>query len=186
MNVWELRCARINDYATVVPESEDDLLNGVFDIDGKPLDWRFIPVVKVVDSRSRGKKTPRPLADVANFGPGTFVLNRRAREALEPFLGRFGQLLEVQTAGGAEFRWLYNVTNLVKCVDPARSETSGSGAIRSEVFYDINLPRTAAVFKDPLTAAMRMYTNDAGKELIERIAADAGLSGIECAAPQRF
>lgn len=42
MNVWELRWANINDYSMVVPECELDLLDGVFDIDGRPLDWKFI------------------------------------------------------------------------------------------------------------------------------------------------
>ena len=186
MNVWELRCANINDYSMVVPASELDLLDGVFDIDGKPLDWKFIPVVKYADSRSRGKKTQRPVADVASFGPGAFVLNQKANAELGPFLGQFGQLLEVQTAGGEEFRRFYNVTNIVKCVDLERSEKSDSGGIRSEVFYDINVPRSAAVFKDPSTAAIRLYTNDAGRELIEQVVKDAGLTGIECGLPQRF
>ncbi len=186
MNVWELRCANINDYSMVVPESELDLLNGVFDIDGMALDWNFIPVVKYADSRSRGKKTQRAVADVATFGPGAFVLSQKAFDALGPFLGQFGQLLEVQTAGGAEFRRFYNVTNILKCVDVERSEKSDSGGIRSEVFYDINVPRSAAVFKDPSTAAFRIYTNDPGKELIERIVKDAGLTGVECEPTQRF
>ena len=185
MNIWELRCANINDYSMVVPDSELDLLDGVFDIDGKPLDWKFIPIVKYADSRSRGK-TKRPVADVATFGPGAFVLSQRAHDVLGPLLGQFGQLLEVQTAGGAEFRRFYNVTHIVKCVDVERSEKSGSGGIECEVFYDINVPRNAAVFKDPLTAAVRMYVNDPGKELIERLASEAGLTGIECGAPQRF
>jgi len=186
MNVWELRCANINDYSMVVPASELDLLDGIFDIDGEPLDWKFIPVIKYADSRSKGKKAQRPVADVATFGPGAFVLSQKAHEALGAFLGQFGQLLDVQTAGGAEFRKFYNATNIVKCVDIERSEKSDSGGIRSEVFYDINVPRAASVFKDPSTAAIRMYTNDAGKELIERIVQDAGITGIECGVPQRF
>jgi hypothetical protein len=186
MNVWELRCANINDYSMVVPASELDLLNGVFDIDGKPLDWKFIPIVKYADSRSKRKKAPRPVADVATFGPGTFVLSPKAQDALGAFLGQFGQLLDVQTEGGAEFRKLYNVTNIVKCVDLERSEKSESGGIRSEVFYDINVPRTAAIFKDPATATTRIYTNDAGKEFIENAVKHAALTGIECGVPERF
>lgn len=186
MNVWELRCANINDFSTVVPASELDSLDGVFDVDGRPLDWMSIPIIEYADSRSRRKKTKRPVADVALFFGAAFVLSARAHEVLGPFLGRFGQLLKVQTAGGAEFRYFYNVTNIVKCVDLGRSEKSDGGGISSEVFYDINVPRTAAVFKDPLTAAIRMYTNDPGRELIERLAKDAGLTGIECGEPWRF
>jgi hypothetical protein len=186
MNIWELRCANINDYSMVVPASDLDLLDGVFDIDGGPLNWTFIPIIEYADSRSRGKKTQRPVADVATFGPGAFVLNWHAHDVLGPFLGQFGQLLQVQTAGGAEFRWFYNVTYLVKCVDPGWSEESASGAVKSETFYDINVPRSAAVFKDPLTAAVRMYVNDPGRELIERLVSEAGISGLECGEPQRF
>jgi len=180
MNVWGLRCANINDYSMVVPASELDSL------DGKPLDWKFIPVVKDADSRSKGKKTQRPVADVATFGPGAFGLNQRASDALGAFLGQFGQLLEVQTAGGAEFRKFHNVTNIVKCVDLEQSEKSDSGGIWAEVFYDIDVPRSAAVFKDPPTAAIRMYTNDAGREPIERIVKEAALSGVQCRAPHRY
>ncbi|MCK9684907.1 hypothetical protein [Scleromatobacter humisilvae] len=184
MNVWELRCANINDYAMVVP-SELDLLDGLFEIDGRPLDWKSIPIVDYADSRSRGKHK-RPVADVATIGPGAFVLSRRAFDVLGAFLGQFGQLLEVQTAGGGEFRHLYNVTNLVKCVDAERSAKSASGAVSSEVFYDLNVPRGPAVFKDPLTAAVRLYTNDPGRELIERLSADNGLTGIECGVPRGY
>ncbi len=184
MNVWELRCADINDYSMVVP-SELDLLEGLFEIDGRALAWKGIPIVEYADSRSRGKQK-RPVADVATIGPGAFVLSSRAFDVLGPFLRQFGQLLEVQTAGGADFRHLFNVTNLVKCVDAERSEKSASGAVKSEVFYDIHVPRSPAVFKDPLTAAVRMYTNDPGRELIERLASEAGLTGIECGAPRRF
>jgi hypothetical protein len=35
-------------------------------------------------------------------------------------------------------------------------------------------------------AAVRIYVNDAGRREIERIVADAGLTGIECGPPQRF
>jgi hypothetical protein len=53
MNVWELRCANINDFSVVVPASELDLLDGVFDIDGKPLDWMSIPIIQYADSAGR-------------------------------------------------------------------------------------------------------------------------------------
>ncbi len=185
MNVWEVRCANINDYSMVVPAYDQDVLDGLFDTYGAPLDWKAPLVVEYADSRTRGKKK-RPVADVATPGPGAVVLSRRAHEALGAFFAKFGQLLEVQTAGGAEFRYLYNVTKLVKCVDIERSQKDETGAIELETFYDINVPREAAVFKDPETAKVRIYTNDAGKELIERLAADAGLSGIECGPPRRY
>jgi hypothetical protein len=33
MKIWALRCAGIDDYSVVVPASEQDLLDGVLDID---------------------------------------------------------------------------------------------------------------------------------------------------------
>ncbi len=185
MNVWELRCADINDYSMVVPASAQDLMEGLFDANGHALDWKSPLVVLYSDSRSRGKKK-RPVADVATPGPGALVLSERAFEVLGPFFSEFGQLLKVQTAGGAEFRYFYNVTNLVRCVDLEKSEKDETGAIEFESFYDINVPRKPAVFKDPETAAVRIYTNDAGKILIERLAAAAALTGIECGVPRRY
>jgi hypothetical protein len=185
MPIWEVRCANINDYSMVVPAFDQDVLDGLFESDGTPLDWKAPLVIEYADSRSRGKKK-RPVADVATPGPGALVLSQRAFDVLGPFFGKFGQLLEVQTAGGAEFRYFYNVTHLVKCVDVERSEKDETGAIELEAFYDINVPRQAAVFKDPETAKVRIYTNDAGKELIERLVAEAGLTGIECGAPRRY
>ena len=182
MKVWELRCGDIDDYAMVVPSLEDV---AKFDVDGTRLDWSSPPVIEYADSRSRGKKK-RPVADVATPGGGAFVLSQRAFDALGPFLSQFGQLLPVQTFGGTEFRYFYNVTNIVKCVDVGRSERFETGSITKEAFYDLNVPREAAVFKDPETAAFRMYTNDAGRALLERLAAQAGLTGLECGEPEGY
>jgi hypothetical protein len=184
MKVWELRCADIDDYPLVVA-SREALLARVFDIDGKPLDWMAPPIVEFSDYKKRGKAL-RPMADVSAMKPGVMLLNQRAFDVLGPFLGQFGQLLEVQTAGGAEWRRFYNVTNLVKCVDMAHSEKSASGVLSSEAFYDINVPRQPAVFKDPQTARLRIYVNDPGKEQIERLVSEAGLTGIECGEPKRW
>jgi hypothetical protein len=182
MRVWELRAGDVDDFAMIVPAIEDV---DKFDVDGQRLDWKSPPVIEYADSRSRGKKK-RPVADVATPGAGALVLSQRAVDALGEFLGRFGQLLLVQTAGGGEFRHFYNVTNLVKCVDVERSDKDATGAITTEAFYDINIPREAAVFKDPLTASTRLYVNDPGRELLERLARDAGLTGLECGKPRDY
>lgn len=179
MKIWELRCGNVDDFSMVVPAGPDV---PKFDVEGLPLHWFSPPVIEYADSRSRGKKK-RPVADVAAIGGGAFVLSPRANEVLGPFLSQFGQLLEVQRLGGAEFRYFYNVTNLVNCVDPKASEMSTWGSLKRESFYDINVPRSPAVFKDPSTAAWRMYTNDAGRALLERLATEAGLTGLEVGEP---
>jgi hypothetical protein len=182
MRVWELRAGDVDHYAMIVPAIEDV---AKFDVNGQPLDWMSPPVIEYADSRSRGRKK-RPVADVATPGAGALVLSQRAADALGAFLGRFGQLLRVQTAGRAEFRYFYNVTNLVKCVDVGRSEKDATGAITTEVFYDLNVPRQPAVFKDPLTASTRLYVNEPGRQLLERLAAEARLTGLECSEPRDY
>ena len=175
MNVWELRCGNVNDFSMIVPAGPDI---SKFDVNGLPIAWMSRPVIEYADSRSRGKKK-RPVADVAAIGGGAFVLSPRAKEVLGPFLTRFGQLLEVQTSGGDEFRYFYNVTHLVSCVDLEASEKSDWGSLKKEVFDEAALPRVPAVFKDPNTAAWRMYTNDAGREILERLSSEAALTGLE-------
>jgi len=182
MRVWELRAGDVDDFSMIVPAIEDV---DKFDVNGQRLDWKSPSVIEYADSRSRSKKK-RPVADVATPGAGALVLSQRAVDALGEFLGRFGQLLLVQTAGGDEFRHFYNVTNVVRCVDVERSDKDATGAITTEAFYDINVPREPAVFKDPLTASTRLYTNDLGRELLERLARDAGLTGLECGEPRGY
>ncbi len=182
MRVWELRAGDVDNYAMVVPAIEDA---AKFDVNGQLLDWLSPPVIEYADSRSRGRKK-RPVADVATMGAGALVLSQRAVDVLGDFLGRFGQLLLVQTASGAEFRYFYNVTQLVKCVDIERSGVDATGALAIEAFYDLNVPRAAAVFKDPVTAATRMYTNEPGRHLLETRAAEAGLTGLECGEPRDY
>jgi hypothetical protein len=182
VGVWELRCASINDFAMLVSSDPGDGRSGMFDANGKALDWMHRPAVEFyVEPR---KKVQKPHADVSLFRPGALVLNAKAKLALGAFLSNFGQLLELHH--GSETLWFYNVTNMVSCVDADRSEKRRSGAIAVEAFDGTNVPVDAAVFKDPLMAQIRIYVNDGGKALIEKIAFEAGLTGIECGLPQRF
>jgi hypothetical protein len=115
---------------------------------------------------------------------GALVLDAKAKRALGSFLLKFGQLLELHHGG--EALWLYNVTNMVACVDEANSKRDEAGMIMVEAFDDSKAPQDPAVFKDPVMAAIRIYVNDAGREQIERLALDAELTGIECGSPQAF
>jgi len=179
MAIWELRCGSVNDFASIVSRDYDDIKDELFDTDGSPKDWKDRPLVGwAVDKR---KKTQKPHADISLLLPGALVLNERAREALGPFLSKFGQLMELDCEG--EPRWFFNATNLVSCVDKAKSEKFEDGGIMLEAFDESKAPKDAAVFKDPLTAPIRIYVNEAGKRTIEKLAQDAGLTGIECAKP---
>jgi hypothetical protein len=100
-------------------------------------------------------------------------MNDKAKAALAPFLSRFGQFLEMDCAG--EPRWFYNVTNLISCIDEARSTKRPSGSLVREEFFDDKVPLDAAVFKDPLTVAAVLYVNEAGKAVLEAIITDAAI-----------
>jgi hypothetical protein len=108
---------------------------------------------------------------------GALVLNQKAHDTLGPFLQEFGQFLELDVGGSTEY--FYNVTNLVDCIDPDRSEKRSTGVIAKEAFRDGAVPSVAAVFKDPRTVGTRMYANAAAKEKLDALVADAGLTGLE-------
>ena len=180
--IWELRCGSVNDFAMLASVDWEDARAGLFDADGKEQDWMHRPAVEFsVDSR---KKKQKPRADVIAFVPGALVLNETAKVALGPFLSQFGQLLELHCGG--EILYFFNATTLIDCIDVERSEKRRSGSIAMEAFNESNVPQEAAVFKDRRMASVRIYVNDAGRKEIERIVADAGLTGVECGTPQRF
>lgn len=177
MTVWELRNAGVNDHAVLVlpVEDEDIDTDKVFGGDGSALAWRRKRRLDVfVDKR---RKKPKPRADVSAFLPGALVLNERARAALGDFLQRFGQLLPLTVDEQPEY--FYNVTNLVRCIDTGRSQKYPEGTIAKEAFDAQALPGDAAVFKDPATAPVRIYVNDAGRATLQGLIDGAQLSGLE-------
>ena len=182
MAIWELRCGSVNDFAMLANVDRQDALAGLFDADGKEQDWMHRPAVEFVAEPRKKKQKPR--ADVIAFVPGAMVLNEKADKALGPFLSQFGQMLELHCAG--ETLYFYNATNMIDYVDAGKSERRRSGSIAMEAFFEDSVPEEPAVFKDPLMAPIRIYVNDAEKAEVERIVADARLTGIECGPPQRF
>ena len=180
--IHELRCAKINSFASLVAVDRADSRAGMFATKGAVQDWTHRPAVEFfVEPR---KKTQPPRANVIHMKLGALVLDAKAKLALGSFLSKFGQLLELHHGG--ETLWFYNVTNMVPCVDAAKSKKDENGMITAEVLDESEAPKEAAVFKDPTMAAIRIYVNDAGRDEIERLASDAGLTGIECGAPQAF
>lgn len=179
VKVWELKSGSVNDFAPLVFASNKDVESGMFDATGASLSWSSKPKVDVFVEQ--GKKKPKPLADISALTPGALVMNDKAKTALEPFLSRFGQFLEMDCAG--ESRWFYNVTNLIPCIDEARSAKRPSGSIVKEAFIEERVPVDAAVFKDPLTAAAVLYVNEAGKAALETIIADAAIVGMAFTEP---
>ena len=179
MTVWEFKPGNVNDYAPLVFTSDRDIESGMFDADGEPLSWKKKPKIEVfVESR---KKKPQPLADISALTPGALALNDNAKAALEPFLGQFGQFLEMDCEG--QSRWFYNVTNVVSCIDEERSEKRPTGALSKEEFFESKVPAEPAVFKDPLTAPVKIYVNEAAKVALEDLIAKADLVGAAFVEP---
>jgi len=174
VKVWELKSGSVNDYAPLVFTSDKDVESGMFDTSGVSLSWSKKPKVEVFVEP--GKKKPKPLADVSALTPGALVMNDKAKMALAPFLSRFGQFLEMDCAG--ESRWFYNVTNLIPCIDEARSVKRPSGSIVKEEFIEKRVPIDAAVFKDPLTAAAVLYVNKTDKTTLEAIITETAITNM--------
>ena len=179
MKVWEFKNASANDVATLVFSSDKDLDDGLFDAEGEALSWDKAPRVEVfIEPRA---KKPKPRVDISPLTPGALVLNDKAKAKLGPFLSQFGQLLALECDAGPEH--FYNVTNIVDCIDAASSKTRPSGAIAKEAFFEDKVPVLPAVFKDPRTAATRVYVNQAAKEILEKLIAEAGITGAAFAEP---
>jgi len=80
-------------------------------------------------------------------------------------------------------RYLYNVTNIVDCVDASRTTRSSSGSLKKIAFDTSKLPEEPCVFKAPLTARFQLYVNDGAKKLLEQWSLEAGLAGLEIGKP---
>ncbi len=179
VTVWELKAGSANDFAPLVFSSERDAQSGMFDVSGAPLNWSKKPKVEVFVEP--GAKNAKPQADVSALTPGALAMNSKAKSALEPFLGEFGQFLEMDCGG--ETRWFYNVTNLVSCIDEASSTKRPSGSISKEAFFEGRVPTGAAVFKDPLTAPASLYVTEGGKRRLEEVVAKARITGLAFVEP---
>jgi hypothetical protein len=181
MTVWKIVNELFNtaEGRVLPPEAEGDpnlirKLGG----DGTPLNWNA-PMPLLRDKGSPSRKKPRPRTDLIPFYLHALVLSQKAYAALGEFLSQFGQLLELNVEGETEY--YYNVTNVVRCIDPARSEKHASGSLFKVVFDESAVPSSPAVFKDPLTARGHIYVNDAGKAILEERIREYGLTGMSFA-----
>ena len=141
--------------------------------DGSPITWASPQRLEYYSERRR-KVLPR--ADISPFLPGSLVLNAKAHEALGPLLSAFGQLLPLDIDG--ERQYFFNATTLLTCIDREASTKRIGLVVAKEAFIEKAIPLEPAVFKDPATAATRLYTNEAGKAALEAAAAAAGVEGL--------
>lgn len=172
MQIWELHLDGLNQYAVLVPCEEHEGLLDLFTADGSPKHWPVMP--KVEPFIEKRKKVAKPRADISYLSGGSIILNQKAFLALKDFLLPFGQLLKLDCKG--EIEYFYNVTNLLACIDFAHSEKQDDVVIR-EVFLPQAVPDLPQIFKDPHTARMSIYINQAGREKFEQLAAACGVFG---------
>jgi hypothetical protein len=176
MTVWEITNKWMNDVASVGPDPRSE-----FDPDksvafwqqfegesaGQPLHWSQRPRLVVV--QEEGRKKPLPRADISPFTAPGLVINDKARNALGDVLQPFGQILDVEVAGQAEY--YYNVTNVVQCLDRERSEMSGA-FVETPVFHEHLVPATPTVFLEPSMFGRIFVNEEAKTELDARIASN--------------
>jgi hypothetical protein len=176
MSIWELKTQSPDVFAPLVP-TDAQVNSGIFEFDGSPRQWKRRPTVEVYQEGP--KKAHLPRGDASLLLAGSLVLNQKAADALGPFLTQFGQLLEAKVGGAVEY--FYNVTRVIDCIDPERSERRSSGSLLKEAFRPEALPTGPTVFKDPRTARVRIYVNDEAKRILEADIAAHGLTGFELA-----
>ena len=175
MTVWEIRPGDMLDRPVLVAADKQDVRDRVFVTDGRAKDWAYRPPVELFNRAT--KKRQRERANVIPFTAGAFVLDAKARAAIGGFLSRFGELLEMHRGG--EILYFFNCTNLVDCLDEGRTKRGDEGILILEAIDESKVPAEAAVFKDPKTVRVRNYVNDAGKEVIEQWALEAGITGLD-------
>jgi len=179
VNVWELRSGRVDAFAPLVMTTADRVRASLLIADGRPKEWNQPPAVEFLVEKRSKKQLPR--ADVPALVPGALALTEKAKDALGPLLSKFGQLLELDCQDTPA--WYFNVTNVIDCIDRESSVRREDGSIAGEAFFADKVPSEACVFKDPAKARSRIYVNRAAKEAIEKIVAEAGLTGLEIGAP---
>ena len=180
MSLWEITTSLLDKAAMLVVADDDESdferskeLAKRFDLSGVPLHWSERPELGVfVDKRS---KKPKPRADISPFKPGALVLSEKAYQALNDFLAPFGQLLKVDVEGHVEY--YYNVTNIISCLDRAKSKIQPFGFVESAVLNEAAIPKTPTIFKDPAIQTS-IYVNDAGKTVLKERLAKHGVSGM--------
>lgn len=176
MTIWEITNDLINKVSMlVVTESDRSSLHfwDQFGGDGSPIHWIKPPKLQPFVDKKRAKQKPR--ADISPFMPGSLALNARAHGALGDFLGRFGQLLEIDVLGETEY--YYNVTHVIDGIDREKSEVLPGGFVKKPAFKEFSIPVQATVFKDA-SHRSSIYVNDAAKSELEKRIAKSGITGM--------
>ncbi len=173
MTVWELRTGGTNDFSPLIFGNDQDIPIAMLYTNGELKQWPKPPQIHpYVEPR---KKKQKPLADLGYIGASNIILGPKAHAALKDFLLQFGQLLEMDCLG--ETHYFYNVTNQIDCIDYAHSEKINVSVMK-EVFLRNAVPPTPQIFVDKYTANRTIYVNPTAKAILEKLIADAKLTGV--------
>jgi hypothetical protein len=183
MNIWKFNSIT-NDFTQFLYMNDDDIGKLIFLMDGTPKNWPTRPQCRPLVEKQ--KKKQLPLGDLSYISPGTILLNGKAYNTLRDFLLPFGQLLEVECMndGGllgdkeSEIYYLYNVTNIIPCVDYENSEKIGN-RITKEAYLPDLAPTSAQIFKDPRRVRLQIYLSEPAKEQFTKLIAENKLTGGE-------
>ncbi|MBI3229131.1 MAG: hypothetical protein HYZ45_02785 [Burkholderiales bacterium] len=184
MSVWVFRSGFSNSFSAMTFVDIEDM--DLCIINGKELHWgkviQFEPIIE------KKKKNQQPFGDINGVMPASVILNPKAYHALKDFLSPFGQLLPVEcfnragllgTEVDSETHYFYNVTNIIPCIDYQHSEKKIGTSVSKPVFFADKIPQDIQVFKDPYRVRADIYLSEAAKLLLEKLIAEAGLSGAE-------
>lgn len=173
-----------NEFTIFYVLDDEDIFSRTFDMDGSSKVWSTRP--RLAPIREKNKKKQRPLGDISCVQPGSVIFSLRAYLALRSFLEPFGQFLEVECLNEGELLgdnsirsqiwYLYNVTNIIACIDYEKSEKIGSGVSKPAFFSDA-VPKDVQVFKDPLRVRTEIYLSGPAKAKLEELIVEADLTG---------
>lgn len=179
MTVWEITNKWANDVAGVThaDDIEFDSVGSArfwqqFEGFGSSLQWSTRPRLATIEYE--GRKKNRPRADVSPFTSPGLILNAKVHDTLGEFLSRFGQLLEVDVDGKAEY--YYNVTNVLACLDREKSEKEAH-YIERPVFHESRIAETPVIFVEPELPG-RIFVNEGAKKILENGIAESGIIGM--------
>lgn len=173
--LWELTAALGTRTGGYTYADRADLVARTFASDGSPKHWPTRPTL--IAGVEPGRKKPYPIPAFGHIELASLVLQPNVVSVLGDFLCQFGELLDVEYAGGLVY--FYNVTKLVSCVDVARSTMLPTGgAIMRPAFHPDAVPQEPLIFKDPLTAKTRLYATTAAKAYMEPILKQHRLAGL--------
>jgi hypothetical protein len=163
------------DTEVVVPKNDRDLDIYIFELTGKALAHKWVPIeVRVIKTGEKGERLKE--YDIPWLGSRALVVRRRAYELLQPVLSQDGEFLELQCA--TDKLWLFNCTNNIHALDMSQSEieyiVDGVPDVTKYVFHS-DIIGESLLFSIPALMSDTLYATPAFVKLIKQLK----ITGIE-------